>query len=367
MNFRLLILLLALVSLGCRRADTNIDPNTVKDEAPTASLLTLVTHDKYTLATIDNPWGKGVLRQYALVPRNTDLPDSLPAGAVVVRTPIQRALVYSVVHSSLLKELGGGDAIGGVVDAMFFTDPEVGDAVKAGTIADCGSSAAPDIEKIIALQPDAVILDTYQSFSYGQLSHTSAPVIECADYMETTPLGRAEWVKFYGTLIGQRERADSLFNAVKESYQSTRSQCATAKRRPRVLTETVISGIWNVPGGNSYMARLLDDAGGDYPWRDTDSAGSLNLDITSVLATAQDADVWLIKSFNIHTLSDLLAANALNAEFAAYKSGNVYVCDTNRSRLYEKFPFHPDVLLREYHNIFIGKDKELIFFKRIDR
>ena len=360
------VLLLA----GCRHGNSHNTTDVADgDEAPLASLLTLVSHDDYTLATIANPWGEGVLRQYALVPRAGQLPDSLPADAVVVRTPVSRSLVFSVVHTSLIKELGCTGAIAGVVDTMFFTDPEIVAATRSGDIADCGSSAAPDVERIIALSPDAVILDTYQSANFGQISRLNVPIIECADYMENTPLGRAEWVKFYGALLGERERADSLFDAVSAAYKALQAEGAsvpTGTKRPRVLTETVIGGVWNVPGGNSYMARLLADAGGDYPWSDNDSAGSLNLDINSVLAVAQDADVWLIKSFNIHSRADLLAANALNAEFAAYRTGRVYVCDTSRSRLYERFPFHPEVLLREYRAIFQGQDNELEFYKRLD-
>ena len=338
---------------------------TAGDEAPAAQLLTLENAGGCTIATITNPWGDGVLRRYALVPRDSAMPGNLPADAVVVRTPVSHALVYSVVHTSALKDLGAGNAIAGVADTQFFTDPDIVERVTRGDIADCGSSMTPDIERIIQLAPDAVILDTYQSANYGQVTKLDTPIIECADYMENTPLGRAEWIKFYGALVGKRQQADSIYNQTAEAYTALRDSRRNAERHPRVLTETVIGGVWNVPGGDSYMAAIITDAGGVYPWSDIKTAGSLNLDISQVLDVAHDADVWLIKSFNIHTLDDLKAANALNVEFDAFKKGNVYVCDTNATRLYELFPFHPDRLLREYSLIFDGNDSEAQFFRRM--
>lgn len=330
-----------------------------------AQLLSLERHEGYTLATIRDPWKQsGVLHRYVLVPADKPLPSEMPEGTLV-RTPLRSALVYSSVHTSLMRELGMFGSVKGVCDAQFFTDPEVTQAVKAGTIADCGSSMAPTIERVIAMQPDGILLSPYQDATYGQITTLDIPIIECADYMETTPLGRAEWVKFYGELLGQRERADSLYAAVEQAYNTLKNSVAAEcrNRSLKVLTENVIQGVWNVPGGNSYMARILIDAGFIYPWADNTSTGSLNLDFNQVLAKAQDAHIWLIKSFNIRTYADLKGSYSLNDQFRAFKERKVYVCDTNLTRFYERFPFHPDVLLREYHNLSMGRLDQLQFFK----
>ena len=328
-----------------------------------AQLLAMERADGYTLVTISDPWKRGgVLHRYVLVPADAQLPANLPEGTVV-RTPLRSALVYSGVHTALMRELGAIDALQGVCDAQFFTDPEVLEAVKNGTLADCGSSMAPTIERVINMQPDGILLSPYQDASYGQITSLDIPIIECADYMETTPLGRAEWVKFYGELLGQRQRADSLYQAVEKAYNELKDKVAHSGAHPKALTEMVISGIWNVPGGNSYMARLIQDAGGVHPWADDKSTGSLNLDFNQVLAVAHDADVWLIKSFNIHTYADLKGAYSLNDQFLAFKQRKVYACDTNVTRFYERFPFHPDVLLMEYYNLFNGNLDQLQFFK----
>lgn len=312
-----------------------------------ARLLSMQREAGYTVVTVADPWKGGVLHSYVLVPRDSVLPDNLPEGTVVL-TPVQRALVYSSVHTSLLGELGALDAVRGVVDSQYFIDSTIVKGVAGGTIADCGNSMNPTVEKVIDMQPDAILLSPYQDASYGQIASLDIPIIECADYLEYDPLGRAEWVKFYGELVGKREQADSLYNAVVAAYNDVKQKAAGAKTHPTVVTEMVINGIWNVPAGQSYMARILADAGGKYLWADNESTGSLALDFNQVLAVAQDAEYWFIKWTNINSLKDLQGANDLNKEMAAFKNKRVYVCDTDKTRFFDRIPFHPEVLLREF-------------------
>jgi iron complex transport system substrate-binding protein len=312
-----------------------------------AKLLSMQRTADYTLVTVGDPWKGGVLHRYVLVPRDADLPKDLPEGTVV-RTPVQRALVYSSVHTSLLDELGAIGAVRGVVDSQYFIDSTIVQGVAKGKIADCGNSMNPTVEKVIDMQPDAILLSPYQDASYGQIAKLDIPIIECADYLEYDPLGRAEWVRFYGELVGKRNEADSLYNAIVTAYNEVKQAAAGAANRPTVVTEMVISGVWNVPGGQSYMARILHDAGGNYLWADDENTGSLALDFNQVLAVAQDADYWFIKWTNINSLKDLQGAFDLNKEMAAFKNKHVYVCDTDKTRFFDRIPFHPDVLLREF-------------------
>ncbi|MBP5561152.1 MAG: ABC transporter substrate-binding protein [Muribaculaceae bacterium] len=375
MNFALNKILLALLVLAfalgsCRdERRTAGDDEAVNDTVITqAQLLTMKRGEGYTLAIITDPWNEGrVLQRYVLVPADEELPTDLPDG-VVVRTPLRHALVYSAVHTSLFKELGCWAAVRGVTDSQFFNDPDVTKGLENGTITDCGSSMQPTVEKVVAMQPDAILLSPYQDASYGHITELGIPIIECADYMEYTPLGRAEWIKFYGELLGKRAEADSVYEAVVARYNAIKQQVAqSSDKKPVVLTENVINGVWNVPGGQSYMACLIMDAGGDYPWADDKHTGSLTLDFNQVLARAQDADVWLIKSFAINSLDALRGSYSLNAEFEAFKRGQVYGCDTNAPHFFERFPFHPDVLLQEYYQIFHPSQRsgELVFFKKL--
>ena len=320
----------------------------VKDNVVSrAGLLTLQREAGYTVATVADPWKGGVLHRYVLVPRDADLPADLPEGTLV-RTPLQRALVYSSVHTSLLSELGAIDVVRGIVDKQYFIESTLIDGVDKGVIADCGNSMNPTVEKVIDMQPDAIMLSPYQDASYGQIASLDIPIIECADYLEYDPLGRAEWMKFYGELVGKQKEADSLYNTIVNAYNRVKETAARAQSRPTVLTEMVISGVWNVPGGQSYMARIINDAGGHYLWADDKNTGSLALDFNQVLAVAQNADYWFIKWTNINSLEDLQGAFDLNKEMAAFRNKRVYVCDTDKTRFFDRIPFHPEVLLREF-------------------
>lgn len=336
----------AVVLLALSACTSAVKVNDRQDDRQ-AQLLTMEQGNGFTLVTVANPWKGGVLHRYVLVPRDAELPHDLPEGTIV-RTPVKRALVYSSVHTSLLRELGAIDAVRGIVDRQYFVDSLLLADVDAGQVADCGNSMNPTVEKVIDMQPDAILLSPYQDASYGQITQLDIPIIECADYLEYDPLGRAEWMKFYGLLVGQRERADSLYDAVVNAYDEVKQVAAKAASRPTVVTEMVISGVWSVPGGQSYMARIIRDAGGDYLWADDDNTGSLSLDFNQVLARAQQADYWFLKWTNINSLKDLQGAYELNKEMEAFKNKRVYVCDTEKSRFFDRVPFHPDLLLREF-------------------
>ena len=363
--FHFTLIILVFIAVACSNQTASHNHDTTADSTITHARLLVIEHaDSFTLVTIKNPWKEGeALHRYVIVPYDSTVPASLPQGTLV-RTPLKQALVYSSVHTSIMKELGMFASVKGVCDSQFFPDPDILKGIADGNITDCGSSMSPTIEKVIEMQPDGILLSPYQDATYGQIDNLNIPIIECADYMEYTPLGRAEWVKFYGLLLGKEEEAKKVFDTVVENYNNIKDYASKASSRPMVLTEMVINGIWNVPGGQSYMARILQDAGGNYPWSDDKSTGSLNLDFNQVLALAQNADVWLIKSFYIHSYQELKNFYALNDQFEAFKKHRVYVCDTNKTRLFEEFPFHPDRLLKEYFNIFhpdLAKEQTIYF------
>ena len=360
------VLLLSSCFRSGKGADNALE---TRDSVITAArLLSMERNDGYTVVTVADPWKGGVLHRYVLVPRDSVLPDDLPEGTLV-RTPVNRALVYSSVHTSLLDELGALGKVRGVVDSQYFIDSAIVQGVANGFIYDCGNSMNPTVEKVIDMQPDAILLSPYQDASYGQIASLDIPIIECADYLEYDPLGRAEWMKFYGELVGKRAEADSLYDAVVTAYNDMKQRTAAATSRPTVVTEMVISGVWNVPGGQSYMARIIHDAGGDYLWADDENTGSLALDFNQVLAVAQNADYWFIKWTNINTLHDLQGVYDLNKEMAAFKNKRVYVCDTDKTRFFDRIPFHPEVLLREFAAILhpeLFPDFQNQMYKHID-
>ncbi len=369
--FLTLSFLSGLCFLGCGRSfgdrDAKVGGDTITEMA---SLLTIVDYDDYMVADIRNPWDSAALLQrYVLLPDTDSSVMSIPSGTVV-RVPLKKSLVYSGVHAGAIAELGRISAIKGVADADYFTVADIRDGLKKGLVADVGSSMSPDVEKVTELDPDAILASPYQNAGYGIVEDLGIPVIECADYMEPTPLGRAEWIKLLGVLYGNLSEAENIFGKVKVRYEALVESVENDRQnRPKVITERVINGVWFVPGGRSYMSRLITDAGGVNPWMDTSDKGSLQLDFSSVLDRACDSDIWLIRNLGPLSLGELESSYSLNAEIKAFKDGEVYVADTSTCTLFDDFPFHPEKLLKEYIHIFHpelrAEGDTAVYYKRI--
>lgn len=319
-----------------------------------AQLLTIVDYDGYSVASISDPWNKGrQLHEYVLLPKDAEMPAHL-SKATVVRTPVSKALIYTAVHSALVIELGAGEQIGGVCDFQYIHVPFIIDGVKQGTIKDCGDAMSPDLERIIDLAPDAVLLSPFEnSGGYGRVEELGIPLVECADYMETSALGRAEWMKFYGRLFGLGDEADRLFVQVEEDYQQMKAKAATATHKPSVITDMKLGSVWYVPGGKSTQGRLWADANATYPYADDDHSGSVPLSFEAVFDKAGESDIWVIR-YNQPaplTYQQLASDYHGNAEMKAYKERNIYGCNTAYSAFYEETPFHPDRLLSDFIQI----------------
>lgn len=182
-----------------------------------AELLSITRHDDYTDVKISNPWDSTrLLHRYILVPKTQNVPSNLPQGTVV-RTPLSNTLVYASVHCSLLEQLDALSQIGGVCDLSYIKTPALLSRAENGKLTDAGNSMSPDIERVMSLNPDAILLSPFENAGYGRIGKMGIPIIECADYLETSPLGRAEWIKFFGLLYGKEVEADSIFTEVEKT------------------------------------------------------------------------------------------------------------------------------------------------------
>lgn len=332
--------------------------------------LTLIRHDGYTEVLIRNPWDTtAVLHRYALVGEGTDAPPSVKEGKeTLVRVPLRRAGIFTGVHCELVKELGCESSIRGICEIEYIYIASIRKAVREGRVANFGMAVDPDIEKIMEAQPDGLLISPFENTAgYGRVERLGIPVIECADYMEISPLARAEWVKLYGLLFGCYERADSLFRAVEERYLSLRDRASRVGHRPTLVAEKPYSGVWYVPGGNSAMGVLYRDAGARYLFGDRKKNGSLPLSVETVFEKGQQADIWLIK-YNQSvplTLNQLISDYPPFASFRSVRSGRVYGCNLEKSRFYEETPFHPDLLLGSLVQIIhpeLGIEAEKAYF-----
>ena len=377
-----------------------------------AKLLTIVKHGdveeasgvaegidyQYAEAIIANPWKAGtMLHRYILIPKGEEgdktvamLAKRRSTGARcttdTVRTPVERSAVFIAPHCQLMYELGCQQAIRGVCDLDYINIPDVkkraaaGNAAARNSIVDCGSSMAPDIERIIALKPEAILLSPFEnSGGYGKLDKLHVPIIEAADYMESSPLGRAEWMKFYGMLFGNEEgksngisgscesKADSLFAKIEKEYLKLKAEAGKLPKGLSILTERKTGNVWYVPGGQSTIGILLKDANARYIFEDDQHSGSLAMSPEQILAKGKQVDVWAFKYFGGAPLSQaqLLQEYDGYKALAAFNRGNIYQVDTSTVPYFELTSFHPELLLREFiilaHGERFGK---LRFYKK---
>lgn len=322
-----------------------------------AQRLTMVKHgEEYTEVILANPWKEGtLLHRYILVPKGKEGDEivnrlakrrssSARCATDTVRTPVTSSVIFTGPHCQLMYELGCKNAITGVCDMNYINIPDIKKRVM-----DCGSGMQPDIERIISLKPEALLVSPFEnSGGYGKLDKLHIPIIEAADYMETSPLGRAEWMKFYGMLF--EKNADSLFTRIEQDYLHLK---AVAKKLPQglsVLTERKTGSVWYVPGGQSTIGILLKDANARYVFEDDSHSGSLAMSPEQVLSKGKHIDVWAFKYFG----GAPLTRAQLLQEYDGYKAlrcfanAQIYEVDTSTEPYFELTSFHPEILLREF-------------------
>lgn len=364
------VLLLSACGGGSKTSSLQAEGDTVRMKY--SSLLQIVKHADYTVVTIRNPWDTlKVLHTYLLADREKPLPEHLPEGTVV-RTPLQKSVIYSSVNCSLWSELDELKGIGGVCGLEYIKLPQIQEGCRNGSIVNVGNSMNPDIERIIDLRPDAILLSPFEnSGGYGRVGKLNIPIIECADYMETSALGRAEWMRLYGLLLGKEAQADSLFAGIEKEYLTLTQQVKSQNlKRPTVISEMKNSSAWYIPGGNSTMGRLYQDAGADYVFASLSNSGSVPLAFETVFDRGGNADIWLIKYNQPQdkTYSELERDYAPYARFKAFQDRKVYGCNTNHVPFYEESPFHPELLLKDLIKIFhpeLLPDYDLKYFSNL--
>lgn len=429
-------LLTLLVLTACQGGKTTAgeaeEGDTLKMEY--AKLLTIVKHGEKGTASLDedaenaeyqyaevnvaNPWKAGtLLHRYILIPKGKEGDETVTRLALqrtsgmgcttdTVRTPVERSAVFIAPHCQLMYELGCQQAIRGVCDLNYINIPDVrkraasagkasaGNASAQNSIVDCGSSMAPDIERIIALKPEAILVSPFEnSGGYGKLDKLHIPIIEAADYMESSPLGRAEWMKFYGMLFGKASKAadgnasktadgkaskavlsasceaaaDSLFSQIEKEYLKLKAEAGKLPKGLSILTERKTGNVWYVPGGQSTIGILLKDANARYIFSDDQHSGSLPMSPEQILAKGSQVDVWAFKYFGGAPLSQVQLLQEYDGykALAAFNRGNIYQVDTSTVPYFELTSFHPELLLREFiilaHGERFGK---LRFYKK---
>lgn len=346
----LLTCLLALLAACNGKAPQDTAGIRAADTIRYARNLRIEYADDYVSVRIRDPWD--TLRQrkhYVLVDRNKPLPARLPADGTVIRVPARNIVIYSSVHAAVAEQLDALDPVIGVCEPQYITSREVKDRVADGRIADLGLASAPNVEKIVDIGTELIIASPFENSGYGAAEKIGVPIIEGADYMENHPLGKTEWVLFYGLLLGRRTQAEAVFAETERHYLELRELAAHVSRRPTVVLERKYGTTWAVPSGESYIGTLHSDAGADYVFRDFPGANSVHLNFESVYDRAGDADCWFLK----YTAGTPLSYRMLQEEFPPYahfrpwKERRIYACNTLATNYYDDITLHPDRVLED--------------------
>jgi len=296
---------------------------------------TVEYHDNFKLLTLLNPWrGSEQKFQYLLVQCGTPAPDGY-VDIPVLEVPVRKVAALTTTVLPHLQQLALLDRLVAVEKFELINTSEVRQMIEDGALQEAGSGASVNTETLIDLDPRLIVTFAYGNPEYDthpKLLEAGLPVALTAGYMETTPLGRSEWLKVTALFFNREEAADQIFGEMAARYAEMAELASKVEERPTVLVGIPRRDSWRVPGGNSYFARYIADAGGDYLWRADDSTGSIPLSMESVFEQAVDVDIWLANTGTWFAAADILAADERYASLAAVQHGSVF---SNNAKLNE--------------------------------
>lgn len=337
---------------------------------------TVEYHKNYKIVTIKQPWKNAKTGlQYVLVQCGTPPPQGFPDSQVIT-VPVNSVIALSTTHLPHLAKLGVVDKLVAVSDVERVNTKEIVDKIKARKIASVGSNATVNVEKVIELNPE--LITTFgtgtQTDSYPKLSEAGLKVAINAEYLEDTPLGRSEWLKYTALFFNQEQKAQRVFSEVASKYESIASKAKSVKQRPTVFLGFNFKGTWYMPAGKSYAAKYLNDAGANYLWSNDKSNGSLPLSFEAVVERAANAGYWLNFSQSWKGLKHVLAEDSRYGDFKAVKDGNLF---NNNARLnanegndyWEGGISNPDVVLSDLIKIFhpdILPNHQFVYYRKVN-
>jgi iron complex transport system substrate-binding protein len=344
-----------------------------------AKNFTIEYREGYKLLTVTTPWaGAEQSFSYALVPE--EFAGMLDVGnAMLIKTPIKSIVTFSTTYYPFLEQIGQLESVIGIDTSMFAYNQNIRTWAEAGAIKEVGGGAsmAPvDVEAVIELAPDAIMTSASGIPEYDvhpQLLEAGLPVVLNADYLEPHPLGRAEWGKFIAAFYDKEVEATKLFDELVARYEEAKMKVIAISYAPSVFLNTAWEDSWSVPQKDSYVGILLRDAGARYLFDDQEGSASSYLGFETVLDVAKEATFWLNPGMATD-LASLSAMDARYADFAAFKSGEVYnttarVTDMGGSDYYESGVANPDKVLMDLIAILhpgLLEGYELYYYKQLN-
>ncbi len=315
---------------------------------------TITKYDGYKVVDVVDPWKDSVLmHRYILVDRKATLPDNLPEGDVV-RVPVAKTSCLYSVFVGTLDMLGVLPTVVSVAEDRYIDNNTLKAKIAKGQVGLLGEASAVNVEALINSNPEIILVSPFKNMGYGKMEKVGIPIVEVASYMEATPLGRAEWIKFIAAFYGKDAQADSIYTAVRKRYNRVKAIADNATPKPTVFAEKKFGQVWNMPGGNSYMGCFFRDAGARYLWSDINKSSATPLSFEAVYQKAEKADFWLVKYNKPKdmTYNDLKQENEQYAMFQAFKMHKVIHCNTQKISYYEQGVMEPDVILADLVKVF---------------
>ncbi|MDZ7739058.1 MAG: ABC transporter substrate-binding protein [Bacteroidales bacterium] len=331
----------------------------------------------YSKLTVKNPWQGAKNRNYiyyigkdkSLIP--TDVPETN-----IIISPVKSIVCTSTTHISMIDTLGGIEQISAVSGSSYVYNRKIRERIYDEKVFDIGYENGYNTELIYSIDPDVVLVYGVGSESvpvFSRLISMGIPVLYIADYLEQHPLARAEWIKVYGELLGKRELAENIFRAVRDEYITVVETIENNRREPaKVMLGLPFKDSWFVSPGNSYIARLIEDAGGQYLWSDKNSDTSIPMSLEAVCRKALEADIWL-NTGTATSLEDIRSVDNRLAELPLISEGLVY---NNNKRInshggndyWESGALNPHIILKDMASIInpgLFPKHELFYYKRL--
>ena len=291
-----------------------------------------------------------------------------------IKVPIQSIVLTSTNHIPILESLNTEPSLIGFPNTQYISSKITRDRIKKGKIMELGIKQEINTEKLINLKPDLVVGYSLHPNNklYKYLKKINIPVILNSDWLEESPLGRAEWIKFFGVLYGKEKEADSIFSKIESEYLRVKSLVKDYRNKSTVISGNMFKDVWNVPAGNSYLALFFKDANLNYAWKDTQGTGSLNLNFESVLEKGKNADFWLNCGL-FETMDQLKKSNYIFKNFKSFNNNNIYTIahkkgETGGLIYFELSPMRPDLVLKDLIKITnpsLLDNYELTFFSKL--
>ncbi|WP_306354224.1 ABC transporter substrate-binding protein [Flavobacterium sp. '19STA2R22 D10 B1'] len=369
---------LCLISLtGCKKeAETTVAKSSiVNNTIQYAKGLEIYPYAGYSIVKITNPWPNATKQYiYVLQQKNGIVPDSLQQYTTI-QVPIQTVVATSTTHIPSLEMLGVEHTLVGFPNTSYISSEKTRKLIDAGKVKEVGNNESLNTEVLIDLAPQLIVgygIDDNNP-ALDNLQKSGLKVILNGDWNEQTPLGKAEWLKFFGALYGLEDKANSLFQNIEKEYKDALVLAQKATTKPTVLSGALYKDQWYLPEGNSWAATFLKDANAEYMWANTTGTGSLSLSFETVLDKAQSADFW-IGPAQFSSLDEMSKSNPHYSQFKAFKNKNVYSSSIKKGATggviyYELSPNRPDIVLKDIIKIThpeLLTNYEPFFFQKLE-